>query len=55
MISRYIKKLSEGENLSYEEAKDAMDAVLDGGATPTPDKRLSYGSPNERRTIEGRD
>ena len=35
MISRYIKKLSEGENLSYEEAKDAMDAVLDGGATPT--------------------
>lgn len=48
MISRYIKKLSEGENLSYEEAKDAMDAVLDGRSYTDADKRLSYGPPNER-------
>lgn len=34
MIGQYIKKLSDGYNLTYDEARDAMDAVLDGGATP---------------------
>lgn len=34
MIAKYIKKLTEGFNLTYDEARDAMDAMLDGGATP---------------------
>lgn len=34
MIAKYIKKLTEGMDLSYDEARDAMNAVLDGGASP---------------------
>lgn len=34
MLVKFIKKLVEGEDLTFEEAKEAMDAVLDGGATP---------------------
>lgn len=34
MLVKYIKKLTKGENLTFDEAKEAMDAVLDGGATP---------------------
>ena len=34
MLVKYIRKLTKGENLTFDEAKEAMDAVLDGGATP---------------------
>lgn len=34
MLTQYIRKITDGENLTFDEAKAAMDAVLDGGATP---------------------
>ena len=34
MLTQYIKKLVEKQDLTYDEAKTAMDAILDGGATP---------------------
>ncbi len=34
MLTKYIRKITDGEDLTFEEAKTAMDAVLDGGATP---------------------
>lgn len=34
MIETYIQKLADGQNLTYDEAKQAMDEVLEGGATP---------------------
>lgn len=34
MIEKYIIKLAENQNLTFEEASKAMDEILDGGATP---------------------
>lgn len=34
MIEVYIQKLTDGQNLTFDEAKQAMDEILDGGATP---------------------
>ncbi len=34
MIETYIQKLANGQNLTYDEVKQAMDEVLEGGATP---------------------
>lgn len=34
MIEAYIQKLADGQNLTYDEAKQAMDEILEGKATP---------------------